>query len=226
MRDSSGEPGPRGENSRVWDCGIMYTIILSSYQKSLANENIPMMFRAIILLVTLLSHTVPTTGNDGNAMNEPEKSAFFVYVGLEYIYTVEIVKPGIPLLNFVSMSDRKETLRAKNVRLKVGNRYEVVGQFVIEGDRYQEPMSVSSISMHPRSSFGFRLQGDFENSEEVSGVEITQGDALFRLVPLSKFDFETLVRRINRLNLDSPDFREDYRVLGLDLLDGRSPLPR
>ncbi len=55
--------------------------------------------------------------------NRPlEKSAWFAFVDRDYIFTVEIVKPGVPLLNFVSMTDEDAKLQAKNVRFTLENR--------------------------------------------------------------------------------------------------------
>ena len=45
----------------------------------------------------------------------------------------------------------------------------------------------------------------------------------FKLVPLTSFEFENLALKINRLNLGSPDFSDDWRVLKLDTLGARVP---
>jgi hypothetical protein len=179
-----------------------------------------MRFLRIIPVLLLL---LPTASLEfAVADPEPEKSPYFAYVGREYIFTIEVVKPGTPLLNFVSVTDREENLAAKNVRLFLGNRQVPVKLFVVEADRYQQPLVISSVSVHPRSSFGFRLQGSFDDTTELYGVQIDLGGDIFKLAPLSKFAFETLVRKVDRLNLGSPDFRDDYRVLNLDLLGSRS----
>jgi len=178
----------------------------------------------IILLLTLLVPSGQVSDLTGN--EELRKSPFYAYVGREFIFTIEVVEPGVPILNFVSMADKDEKLLAKNVRLALGNRRVAAKLFLIEADRYQEPMYVSSIQMHPRSSFGFRVSGSFGKSDELYGAEIRLGQYTFALVPLSKFEFETLVRKVNRVNLGSPDFRDDYRVLNLELLGSRSSTRR
>jgi len=169
------------------------------------------------LLACIISLTAPAQEE-----SELQKSAYFAFVGREYIFTIEVVKAGTPLLNFVSMTDREEKLDAKKILLFLGNRQAAVKLFFIEVDRYQQPLIVSSMRMHPRSSFGFRLQGNFGKTTELHGVEINLGRDTFKLAPLNKFDFETLVRKVNRLNLDSPDFRDDYRVLSLNYIGSRS----
>ncbi|MBN2243547.1 MAG: hypothetical protein JW793_12750 [Acidobacteria bacterium] len=152
----------------------------------------------------------------------PEKSAYFAYVDREFIFTIEVVKPGIPILNFVSLVDREENLRAKNILLAFSNRRVAPDIFHIEAARNRQPFKVTSLRMRPRSSFGFRLEGNFGKVEELHGVEIKLENEEFRLTALSKFDFETLALKVNRLNLGSPDFADDFRVLKLKSLGNRS----
>jgi hypothetical protein len=177
---------------------------------------------AIPCCLALLLFLLPAVGSRVNAEEKLEKSPYFAYVGREFIFTIEVVKPGVPLLNFVSMTDHKEKLQAKNIILILGNRRASTRLLHIETDRYQESIVVPTTSMNPRSSFGFRLEGNFGDAAELHGAEISLDAAKFTLAPLSKFDFETLVRKIDRLNLRSPDFRDDFRVLNLDLIGERS----
>ena len=149
------------------------------------------------------------------------RSAFFAFADREYIFTVEMVKPGIPLLNFVSMTDGNARLLARNVRLEIGNRRAACRLLAVEAGDFQQPMMVPALTIHPRSSFGVRLEGDFGQEVELDGASIRIGNEDFRLAPLSRQEFEMLVLRVNRLNLGSPDFREDWRVLGLEPLGRR-----
>jgi hypothetical protein len=57
---------------------------------------------------------------------------------------------------------------------------------------------------------------------ELYGVEIELGEEKFNLAPLCEADFEALVLKVNQLNLGSPDFRDDFRVLNLELIGQRS----
>lgn len=150
-----------------------------------------------------------------------EKSAYFAFVDREYIFTVEVVSPGVPLLNFVSMSDKDSNLSAKEVRLTLENRKVPAKFFIVDTGDPKEPMVVPGVRMRSRSSFGMRLQGDFGQERELLGVSIRVGEEDFRLVPLASFDFENVVLKVNRLNLQSPDFRDDWRVLKLEALGSR-----
>lgn len=155
-----------------------------------------------------------------------EKSQYFAFVDREYIFTIELVKPGIPVLNFVSMSAKESKLLARNVRLELESRKSAAKLLSVETGDSQRPMSVTSLAMRPRSSFGVRVEGDFGSATEVYGATVRVEDEEFRLAPLSSFDFENLVLKVNRLNLGSPDFRDDWRILRLDFLGTRGPARR
>jgi hypothetical protein len=155
-----------------------------------------------------------------------DRSGAFAFVDREYIFTLEMVKPGIPMLNFVSMSDKERVLSAKLVRITLESR-KVPGKFfMVDTGNPKEPVIVPSVRVRPRSSFGVRLQGEFGEQREVAGVTIGIGEEDFRLVPLASLDFENLALKINRLNLGSPDFRDDWRVLKLEVMGERVPARR
>jgi hypothetical protein len=150
-----------------------------------------------------------------------EKSSYVAYVDREYIFTIEMISPGVPLFNFISMTNEENSIPAKNIRLTLENRKAIVKFFTIDtGTR--DPMSVFSIAVHPRSSFGFRLNGEFGNIQELFGATVQMGAENFKLVPLKSFDFETLAAKINRINLGSPNFSDDWRVLKLEPMGTRS----
>src|SRR5512138_1268282 len=77
-----------------------------------------------------------------------QKSAYYAFVDREYIFTVEIVKPGIPLLNFVSMADEESRIYAKDIRLTLENRKASPKFLSVETGEFQHPMSVVSIAVH------------------------------------------------------------------------------
>jgi hypothetical protein len=153
-----------------------------------------------------------------------DKSAYFAFVDREYIFTIEMVKPGVPLFNFISMTDEEQLLPAKEVRLTLENRKAPGKFFMVDTGDPKQPVIIPSVRLRPKSSFGVRLQGDFGEAREALGVTVRCGDEDFALVPLSGFDFENLALKVNRLNLGSPDLREDWRVLKLEVMGTRSPV--
>jgi hypothetical protein len=181
----------------------------------------------IVVLVALLwgfFHSYNQVRVEDKAKAAPlEKSAYLAFVDREYIFTVEVVKPGVLLFNFISMVDKDQNLQAKQIRLTLENR-KIPGKFfIIDTGDPKEPVTVPSLRMRPRSSFGVRLQGEFGDERELLGVTVRIGEEDFRLVPLASFDFENLSLKVNRINLDSPDFRDDWRVLKLEMLGTRGP---
>jgi hypothetical protein len=171
----------------------------------------------LLLLSFFAQAAKPETSN-----NPPlEKSAYFAFVDHEYIFTVEITKPGVPLFNFISLTDQDIALPARNIRLSLENRTVAVKFYTIETGA-REPLTVSSMTIHPRSSFGFQLNGDWGDAKELFGATVRLGTEDFKLVPLTRFDFETLAIKVNRINLGSPDFSDDWRVLHLESLGSRS----
>ena len=181
----------------------------------------------LVLWFSCLGLSLQTApGAPSGAIRPLDKSAYFAFVDHDYIFTIEVVKPGVPILNFVSMTDQDISLQAKNVRLTLDNRKVAAKLFSIETGDFQQPMIVSSLTIHPRSSFGVRIDGDFGNAVSLLGATIRLGTEDFRLDPLESYDFENLVLKVNRLNLGSPDFSDDWRVLRLEPLGSRSPARR
>jgi len=152
-----------------------------------------------------------------------EKSAYFVFIDREYIFTLEVVKPGVPLLNFVCMGDKQYNLLAKDIRVTLENRKVPGKVFVVDTGDPKQPLVTPTMRIRARSSFGVRLDGDFGDAKELYGVTLRLGPDDFKLVALASFDFENLALKINKLNLGSPDFSDDWRVLKLDTLGTRSP---
>jgi len=182
-----------------------------------------------ILLCSIALLTQPPQvqpGSPQKSESRPDKSAYLAFVDHDYIFTIEIVKPGVPLLNFVSMADTERTLAAKELRLTLENRKAPARFFVVDTGDPKQPITTPSLKMRPRSSFGVRVQGDFSDSRELLGAVISAGDEEFKLIPLTSFEFENLALKINRVNLGSPDFSDDWRALKFELIGTRTRLRR
>lgn len=156
-------------------------------------------------------------------MRPIQKSAYFAFVDQDYIFTVEIVKPGVPLLNFVSMTEQDAKLQAKNVRFTLENRKVAAKTLAIETGVFSQAIDTFILTIHPRSAFGVRVNGEFDNAREFLGAAIRLENEELKLAPLASFDFEILVAKVNQINLGSPDFSEDWRVLRLKKMGERSP---
>ncbi len=180
----------------------------------------------LTLVLVLALVTQASQANPSGQAADLEKSAYFAFVDRDYVFTVEVVQPGVALLNFVSMTDTPQALLAKQVRAKLQNRTVAMTYFIIDTGDPKQPITAPSLTMRPRSSFGARVQGDYADAKEFEGVSIQVGDEDFKLAPLTSLAFESLVIKVNKINLDSPDFRDDWRVLKLETMGSRQPVRR
>lgn len=160
-----------------------------------------------------------TSAKDGDKVLE--KSSYYAFVDREYIFTLEMAKPGVPILNFVSMLEKKSVLLANRIRLGEGIRKIPARLFKVDTGDPKQPVVLATMTIHPKSSFGVTLIGDFDGIKEPSSVTVGMGPEDFRLKPLASFDFENLALKIGRINLNSPDFSDDWRVLKLEYLGSR-----
>jgi hypothetical protein len=182
------------------------------------------MLALVILGSTLLQFPQPPSVQGG--AEKMEKSAYFAFVDRDFIFTLELIDEGVPIVNFVSMVDEENRLQARLVRLSLENRKVPGKYFLVDTGNPEEPIIIPSLRVKPRSAFGVRVQGDFGKVREVMGVTVGLGLEDFNLVPMSSFDFEKLVLKVNGINLGSPNFRDDWRVLKLETMGSRKRLRR
>jgi hypothetical protein len=176
-----------------------------------------------LLVLFLFLGQIPVSPQTPAQRKPLSKSPYLAFVDREFIFTIEMEKPGVPILNFVSMVDTENKLQAKNIKFDLENRKSIAKLLAVDTGQFQQPMMMSSITIKPRSSFGLRVECELESISELSGATIRIGDENFALVPLNNFDFENLALKINRINLGSPDFSEDWRILKFELIGTRSP---
>jgi hypothetical protein len=178
----------------------------------------------LMILAFLVAQVIPVPQTTPAAQEDktPDLSPYFAFADREYIFTIEIVKAGVPILNFVSMSDEQRTLFANQIQFETGMRRIPAKLFQVDTGNPKEPLMTPSFRIHPRSSFGATVKGEFGDAREFSGVKLQMGSEVFTLAPLKGFDFENLVLKVNRINLTSPDFSDDWRVLKLDFLGTRA----
>jgi hypothetical protein len=187
-----------------------------------------MTFSSVVFLILLAAQVAPPPRPAPPAprLDEapPEKSPYLAFIDHDYMFTIEVVKAGVLLLNFVSMSDSERSLQAKDVRLTLETRKVPARFFIVDTGDPKQPMTTPSLKMRPRSSFGVSLKGDFGGEREFPGATVTVGAEDLRLVPLTAFQFENLAIKINRINLNSPDFTEDWAVLRFERIGSRVPI--
>ncbi len=186
--------------------------------------------RILRMICLALLTQIPQAGaagqGKGEVAGELEKSSYFAFVDRDYIFTMEVVAPGVPLLNFVSMTEDTRTLAAKQIRVVLETRKVPGRSFLVDTGDPKEPLVIASLTLRTRSSFGVRLQGDFGSEKEFVGVIVQLGQEDLKLAPLTSMAFENLVLKVNRINLGSPNFRDDWQAVKLETIGTRSPAPR
>lgn len=128
----------------------------------------------------------------------------------------------VPILNIVTLDRGEWDFRPVQVTLvNPEGRIAEVERFSISTGVEGEPYLTNYLKIHGNSFIGFDLVGDFEDFRTLTEVSIEMGDNLFRLEPLLPSVFESLVTKIDQINVDSPDIREDFRVLGIRFMGSR-----
>jgi hypothetical protein len=152
----------------------------------------------------------------------PEKSRCHVFIDYQFIWTLEMVQGDggttIPVVNIVTFLKGQWDLRPEQVHLFANRRREAkIKRFSIDTGVAGDPYIVQYMKVIGDSFIGMDLVGEFEGFEELSQVYFDLAEYRFMLEPIDCFQFETLVGKINQINFDSPNLRQDYSVLKISL---------
>jgi hypothetical protein len=151
-----------------------------------------------------------------------ESSACHIFIDYHFIWTLEVIenvsgKP-VPILNIITFPKGQWDLRPTNIHIFNSRRQEAeIEKFSIDTGVPDEPYIVRYLKVHGDSFIGMDLIGDFSNFETPTKVVIELGDNDFTLEPVDRLEFENLAQRIDQINYDSPDIRQDYDVLKIPL---------
>ncbi|MBI3656368.1 MAG: hypothetical protein HY232_08080 [Acidobacteria bacterium] len=146
----------------------------------------------------------------------------FVFVDYEYIFTLELTDNKTPILNFANITDHRHTLSPSHIQLFSRGRRYPVKFLVMDTGNDRETITIPSTKIYAHSSFGYALKGDFNHLDKLDRATVRLNGAVIDLEPVSKNDFEMLAHKINRINLASPDIRDDFRVLRIALKGKRT----
>ncbi len=148
----------------------------------------------------------------------PETSACHVFIDYQFVWTLEVVKnpsgQPVPILNIITFPEGQWDLRPSNVHIYNQRRQEAeIDKFSIDTGVPDDPYYLQYLKVHGSSFIGMDLIGDFSAFATPSMVTIELGDNDFTLAPVDCLEFENLAQRIDQINYDSPDIRQDYDVL-------------
>lgn len=182
--------------------------------------------RPIFILVLLLFFCGSLRAQAGNAA---WASSCFVFVDAQYIWTLEVVAAPdnrpVPILNIVILTRGEWDFRPIQISLiNMEGRTADVKRFSMNTGVEGEPYLTNYLKVLGNNFIGVDLIGEFEDFRQLSEVSIELGKDIFRLAPVHPDAYEMLASRINQINVDSPDIREDFQVLGINLLGERELL--
>lgn len=162
----------------------------------------------------------------GCAAAAPVSGRHLIYAQYDFVFTFEFTTRNEPILNIVNFTDQTLPLRAQNILLVDDQGREVkVDRIILETGNPSDPYLTPIMKILPNSFIGLVLKGKFDAVKEFKSVAVQLGNTLFHLDPVSSPAFDGAVEKINRMNFDSPDVREDFRVVKMDFLGRKEPAP-
>lgn len=178
-------------------------------------ENIRRIILAATMAICLAGPMAASTDQDQGVL-----SPYFVYIDTNFIWTLEIVPDPydrpIPILNIITLDRGEWDFKPVQVSLvNADGQTADVKRFSINTGVEGEPYITNYLKVLGNSFIGVDLVGKFEDFRQLSEVRIELGENLFRLEPVRPLVFESLVSKIGAINVESPDIRDDFRVLGI-----------
>lgn len=155
-----------------------------------------------------------------------QESGCHIFIDYQFIWTLEIVSnPSggpIPILNIITFDKGEWDFRPDQIHILSDAGTEAqVNRFSIDTGVPGEPYIVHYLKVLGNSFIGMDLKGDFEGYDQVKEVSIELGDTRFVLEPIDCLEYENVAQKINLINYESPNIREDFEVLKIEFMGKR-----
>ncbi len=184
----------------------------------------------LALLFGFSASTQGTAAGDKPRVEKVDASRCHVFIDFENIWTLEMVdddkRRPIPILNIITFSEDEEehTLRPEGIHIynQRGQRAKVEKLSIdtgVEGDPYVAPV----LEILQSSFIGMDLVGEFGGFDPPARVSIELGDSEFQLQAVDCMDYNMLAERIENVNFNSPNIKEDYEVLKIEPIGKKVP---
>jgi hypothetical protein len=146
------------------------------------------------------------------------KSRCHLFIDYQFIWTLEMVDgeggTAVPVVNIVTFKKGQWDLRPEQIHLMANRHQEAeIKRFSIDTGVAGEPYLVQYLKVLGESFIGMDLVGDFRGFEELRQVNIDLGGNRFTLEALDCLEFGNLIEKVNQVNFESPDLRQDFSVL-------------
>ena len=160
-----------------------------------------------------------------------EASACHAFVDYENIWTIELIRSQdeniTPILNIVTFTKGEWDLRPDQIHIFNRKGKEArIKRFAMDtgvpGDAYKS----NYLKVLGNSFVGVDLEGKLKDFPTSPRVTIDLAHYRFELQPLDCEAFDNLAHRINKINFNSPDIREDFDLIKIPHLGRRLPRPK
>jgi hypothetical protein len=184
-----------------------------------------------VWLIGFMMFLVPEILEGKYSSTHPPVSRCHVFIDQKNIWTLEtIVTPGeeiIPILNIITLSPGKWEFRPRQIHIfnKSGSRAHIT-KMAMDTGPLGESYLTTYLFIRGNSLIGLELLGNFNNFAEPANVLIDLEKNQFRLKPIDCVNFEHLTKKINRINLNSPNIWEDFEILQINPLGSIDPQPQ
>ncbi len=157
------------------------------------------------------------------SVEKVKASRCHVYLDFEYIWTFEMVEEAadanVPILNIITFGEEEHPFRPEQIAIyDSGGRPAQVEKFSIDTGVEGDPYVTSFLTVLGGSFIGMDLEGNFSRFGEPQRVAIELGAHEFQLQAVDCLDFEGLAEKIDQVNFNSPNIKEDFEVLGIEPL--------
>ena len=128
----------------------------------------------------------------------------------------------VPILNIITLTRGEWDFRPIQVDLvNMEGRIADIKRFSMNTGVDGEPYLTNYLNVLGNSFIGVDLVGDFEEFRQLSEVRIQLGKDLFSWPLCRHLNMSCWPPGSNQINVDSPDIREDYKILGIRHLGER-----
>ena len=160
-----------------------------------------------------------------------ESSACHAFVDFENIWTVELIRSRdeeiTPILNIITFTKGEWDLRPDQIHIFNRKGKEArIKRFAMDtgvpGDAYKS----NYLRVLGNSFIGVDLEGKLKDFPTSPRVTIDLAHHRYELQPLDCQAFDNLADRVNKINFNSPDIREDFDLIKIPHLGRRLPRPK
>ena len=162
---------------------------------------------------------------------QAEASACHAFVDFENIWTIELIRSHdekiTPILNIITFTKGEWDLRPDQIHIFNRKGKEArIKRFALDTGVPGDPYKSNYMRVLGNSFVGVDLEGKLKDFPTSPRITIDLAHHRYELQPLDCEAFNNLADRINKINFNSPDIREDFDLIKIPHLGRRLPRPK